>query len=169
MKIRPARVEDAAPLARIHVATWRAAYAHVFGAERLAAIEAERRVQAWERSLRDPAPHETVLVAEDTAGGLIGFASVGSCRDGPEAPGGELYALYVLPEAWGSGAGTALLAAGIDSLRAAGYDNAILWVLEDNPRARRFYEREGWLPDGGRRTSEHLGVETVEVRYTIVL
>jgi len=169
VEIRRARVEDAAPLARVHVATWQAAYEHVFGAERLAAVGAERRVQVWERSLREPAAHDAVFVAEVEDAGLVGFASVGSCRDGPDTPGGELYALYVLPEAWGSGAGSALLAAGMTALRGAGYDEAILWVLEDNPRARRFYEREGWRPDGGRRTGEHLGVRTVEVRYRIAL
>ena len=86
MEIRPARVEDAAPLARVHVATWQAAYEHVFGAERLAAVEAERRVQAWERSLREPAADDAVFVAEVEDAGLVGFASVGSCRDGPDTP-----------------------------------------------------------------------------------
>jgi len=169
VEIRPARAEDAASLACVHVATWQAAYTHVFGTERLAGIEAERRVQAWERSLREPAAHDAVFVAVEQDAGIVGFASVGSCRDGPHVPGGELYALYVLPEEWGTGIGTALHAAGLDALRSAGYEEAILWVLEDNPRARRFYEREGWRADGGRRTSEYLGVETTEVRYRTVL
>jgi ribosomal protein S18 acetylase RimI-like enzyme len=42
--------------------------------------------------------------------------------------------------------------AAVEQLSADGYPEAVLWVLEDNPRARRFYEREGWqavadLPD----------------------
>ena len=64
----------------------------------------------------------------------------------------------MLPEAWGSGAGSALMAPGIEALRASGYRDAILWVLEDNPRARRFYEREGWALDGGAKQDEFLGV-----------
>jgi ribosomal protein S18 acetylase RimI-like enzyme len=61
--------------------------------------------------------------------------------------------------------GTALMAAGIEALRELGYSEVILWVLEDNPRARRFYEREGWALDGSRKDDEFLGVPVTEVRY----
>jgi hypothetical protein len=40
-------------------------------------------------------------------------------------------------------------------------------VLEDNPRARRFYEREGWALDGGRKEEELLGTIVAEVRYRL--
>jgi hypothetical protein len=46
-----------------------------------------------------------------------------------------------------------------------GYDDVVLWVLDDNPRARRFYELGGWCLDGATRTGEHLGVQTVEIRH----
>lgn len=82
---------------------------------------------------------------------------------------GELYAIYALPEAWGSGSGPALLRAVLEGLREDGFATAILWVLEDNPRARRFYEREGWSLDGGRREHEWQGARAVEVRYRIAL
>ena len=49
------------------------------------------------------------------------------------------------------------------------YPEAVLWVLEDNPRARRFYEREGWDLDGARKEDEFLGVRVAEVRYSIRL
>jgi RimJ/RimL family protein N-acetyltransferase len=51
----------------------------------------------------------------------------------------------------------------------AGYGEAVLWVLEDNPRARRFYERTGWSLDGGVKDDSHLGVSVTEVRYRIRL
>ena len=57
--------------------------------------------------------------------------------------------------------------AGLDAMRAAGYRDAILYVLEDNPRARRFYEREGWALDGGTKRDEFLGVEVTELRYRL--
>ena len=41
-------------------------------------------------------------------------------------------------------------AAGVEAMR-PGSGDAVLWVLDDNPRARRFYEREGWTLDGERR------------------
>lgn len=61
------------------------------------------------------------------------------------------------------------MAAVLAALRANGFTTASLWVLEDNPRARRFYEREGWRPDGGRREEEFFGVPTTEVSYRITL
>jgi GNAT superfamily N-acetyltransferase len=70
-----------------------------------------------------------------------------------------------VPEAWSSGAGAALMASALEALRS--YSSATLWVLADNPRARRFYEREGWVLDGGRREEEILGVDVAEVRYRI--
>jgi ribosomal protein S18 acetylase RimI-like enzyme len=61
------------------------------------------------------------------------------------------------------------MATALAALRASGFETASLWVLEDNPRAQRFYEREGWQRDGGRREEELLGVQTTEIRYRIAL
>ena len=116
----------------------------------------------WEERLANPQPGRQVLVCEDD-GRVVGFVSLGDSRDEPGK--GELYAIYVVSEAWGSGAGPALMARALDALR--GYPSATLWVLDDNPRARRFYEREGWILDGGRRDGEFLGVTVTEVRYRI--
>ena len=156
MEIRRASVADAADIANVHVRTWQAAYDHVFGAERLAELDVSRRIAGWTRVLGDG---EAVFVADDD-GRIVGFVSVGEC---------ELYAIYALPEAWGSGAGPRLMRAALEQLRADGCAEAILWVLEDNPRARRFYEREGWKLDGERKEDDFLGVRVAEVRYTIRL
>jgi ribosomal protein S18 acetylase RimI-like enzyme len=106
-----------------------------------------------------------VHVADDE--GVVGFVSTGESRDADAAA--ELYAIYVLPTGWGTGAGTALMRAGLDAMRARSSGEAVLWVLEDNPRARRFYEREGWTVDGARKEEEWLGVPIPEVRYRITL
>jgi ribosomal protein S18 acetylase RimI-like enzyme len=164
MEIRRARLDDAAAIAEVHVRSWQVAYEHVFGAERLATVTVERRLPMWREILA--AEEQTALVADDD-GRIVGLATVGPGRD--ENAEGELYAIYVEPKAWGTAAGPALIRAGVGALRERGYRDAILWVLEDNPRARRFYEREGWSVDGGRREGEHLGVATTEVRYRIAL
>jgi ribosomal protein S18 acetylase RimI-like enzyme len=165
--VRPARVEDAAAIAEVHVRTWQGAYVHVFGRERLAGIDVEARRQNWRRWLTEPQAHTRQFVAEDEDGRVVAFATCGASGDADGE--GELYAIYALPEAWGGGTGPALMASALESLRGAGFRDAVLWVLEDNPRARRFYEREGWALDGARREGEHLGVETAEVRYRIDL
>ena len=167
--MRRARPEDAAAIAAVHVRTWQAAYEHVFGAERLAGIDPERRRLGWERALSEQFEEEDVFVAED-GGRIVAFAGAGPSRDASGE--GELYSIYALPEAWGSGVGAALMAEALEALRARGFAEAILWVLEDNPRARRFYAREGWRLDDGesaRKVEPHLGVDVAEVRYRISL
>lgn len=143
---------------------WQAAYEHVFGAERLAGIDVARRQVGWERALANP--ERDAFVFEDD-GAVVAFAGSFPSRD-PDAAG-ELGEIYALPEAWGKGIGHALMDACLTALRERGHADAILWVLEDNPRARAFYEREGWALDGGAKTDVFLGVEVREVRYRIVL
>jgi len=78
---------------------------------------------------------------------------------------GEVYAIYVLPDCWGQGIGRALLAHAERDLIEHGYDEAVLWVLADNQRARAFYERAGWHADGGTKRDTFGGREVEEVRY----
>jgi GNAT superfamily N-acetyltransferase len=163
VEIRRARPDDAAAVAEVHTRTWQAAYEHVFGAERLARIDEARRLSSWQRTLAGgDAP---VWVAVDD-GRVVGFAMIGDSREDERE--GELYAIYVVPEAWGTEAGRALMGVASDALRKR-YATAILWVLDDNPRARRFYEREGWAPDGAEKTDEFLGLRVREVRYRVTL
>jgi ribosomal protein S18 acetylase RimI-like enzyme len=93
---------------------------------------------------------------------VVGFASVGPSRD--ERDIGELYAIYVDPEDWSQGAGGALLEHAEQRL-ARDFDEATLWVLAANLRARRFYEKAGWHSDGTNKTEDRLGVRSEETRY----
>jgi GNAT superfamily N-acetyltransferase len=161
--VRDARPEDAAAIARAHTRSWQVAYAHAFPAEALAGISVERRTEWWAQQLAAPSQRVALLVAE-VEGEVRGFASVGAAREERE-PLGELYAIYVDPDHWGAGLGRALIAEAEERLRAAGFAEAILWVLEDNPRTRRFYEAAGWTHDGGSKRDTHLGTEVSEVRY----
>ena len=163
MDVRRARLEDARAIARVHAETWREAYEHVFGAERLASVSTDARLAQWERILA--AGLSDVFVAADD--GIVGFVSTGDSRDADADA--ELFAIYVLRRAWGTGAGTALMRVAIDAMRARTTGDAVLWVLEDNPRARRFYEREGWALDGEHKEDDYLGLRVREVRYRIAL
>jgi GNAT superfamily N-acetyltransferase len=60
------------------------------------------------------------------------------------------------------------MASTLEAMRGRGVPDAILWVLQDNPRARRFYEREGWREDGAAE-SDYLGVTVALTRYRIDL
>jgi GNAT superfamily N-acetyltransferase len=163
--VRRARLADAAAIAEVHVRTWQAAYEHVFGAERLASIDVAGRERLARRFI--DGKEFDVFVAEDDEGALVGFVATGP-PDAEDETRRELYAIYVLPRAWGTGAASKLLELAMQAMRDRGEAEGILWVLEDNPRARRFYEREGWTPDGTGET-EYLGVGAAIVRYRLSL
>jgi L-amino acid N-acyltransferase YncA len=163
--VREATTADARGIAEVHVRAWQVAYAHVFPPEQLGALSVDEREARWrEHNLVDRAIVTTV--AERDAH-IVGFAGVGSSRN--RDADGELYAIYVLPEEWGRGIGDALMADALERLRAQRLWNAILWVLEDNPRTRRFYERHGWRPDGATKHETYLDTDVPLVRYRISL
>ena len=59
-----------------------------------------------------------------------------------------LHAVYVHPDARGSGASTALLTAAIEGARARGGTRVALWVNAENGHAKRLYERLGFQESG---------------------
>lgn len=159
-RLRRATAGDAAAIAAIQVETWRAAYAHAFPPEYLEGLSVADRRVLWTRTLSDGT--FDVFVAE-LGGHVAGFVSSGPAED-KTAPG-ELFALYVAPSDWGKRAGRTLLERAETALRDAGFDTAVLWVLKDNPRARRLYEAAGWRADGGRKRLTEGRGDAVEVRY----
>ena len=74
--------------------------------------------------------------------------------------GAEIVALHSLPESWGSGLGSALLATALEEI---GDRPVYLWAFKENKRARRFYEKNGFHWDGSERVSDYEGA--IEVRY----
>ena len=160
MQVRTATIDDAFAIEQIRVRGWRSAYRHVFPPEELDRMTVDE--SRWRLRFREPPSGWTVLVATRDDDAVAGFAALGPSRDGGRL--GELYAIYVDPDDWSTGAGTALIVR-TEELLADVYDEAILWVLEENPRARRFYEGAGWTADGGRQMFERFGVRAPEVRY----
>jgi GNAT superfamily N-acetyltransferase len=96
---------------------------------------------------------------------VAGISVVGPSRREEPSGVGELWMINLEPAAWGRGLGTKLLAAATDELRRAGFVEAVLWVVAGNRRARRFYEREGWRPDGREITEDARGFPVTEVGY----
>jgi GNAT superfamily N-acetyltransferase len=161
VKVRPARLEDARRVGEIHVETWRATYVGVMPQEVLDGLSVDDRERLW----REWIPHgETEVFVAELDDEVVGFVSVGPRRSSPRS--GELYAIYVLPSAHGSGAGPALMEAAVAAL-ARRFDEAILWVATENPRARRFYERCGWVADGERVDDSIPGAVVPETRYRL--
>jgi GNAT superfamily N-acetyltransferase len=157
MQVRAATVEDAEALERIRVRSWQVAYRHVFPPAKLDALPID--ASKWRESLSGPPPGHSCFVAEDK-GRIIGWATISPSGDGR----GELRGIYVDPDTWRSGAGRALIARAEERL-AREWDEAMLWVIADNPRARAFYESAGWEFDGVTSTFEYFDVQVPIVCY----
>ena len=127
-------------------------------------LQADDRISMWRgRISRTDLP--PILVAE-VAGEVVGFAAFGTEHPPSDSnKRGQLHAINLDPTHWGKGIGRVLLGRVTEALRAAGYEEAILWVVPENVRARGLYESEGWTTDGDISTDEILGVIVTEVRY----
>jgi len=164
--VRAAVPADTAAMAALHVHAWRAAYAGVMPADFLAALTIAEREAMWRRSVTEPelAPAERVILVAAEGEQVLGFCTAGHARGDDELGLGELYALNVDPPAWGRGAGRALLAAAATWLDGR-FRVSILWVADENPRARRLYEQAGWSLDGGAKTEDFGGTGVRHCRY----
>lgn len=169
VRVEDMTLDDCAAVAEIRVRGWQTAYAGMIPQPYLDAMDiasdAERR-----RGFLTGGPAVDVVsrTAQDPA--VTGWACYGPDRDGTGRAGRcELYAIYVHPERTGAGAGRALLAELTDRAVAAGFHEMALWVLKENWRARRFYERAGFLPDGAEEPFEVGGSVVPEVRYVRAL
>ena len=162
--IRPATPDDAAVVATIQVHGHRFAYAGLLPQPASDDEWIARRTDVWRTLLAADQPGQG-FVAERGAR-AIGFVTVGPA-DEPALPAttGQLFALYLEPDAVGTGVGRALHDHALAALRAAGFGDAVLWVLDENARARRFYERAGWSFDGTRNDSVRDGKPRHELRY----
>ncbi len=117
-------------------------------------LRPEDRAARYDFATTDPAKPRTIVLAVE--GRIRGFATTMPSRDPDTANHGELCALYVDPVDWGCSYGRWPLseAARRHLAEYRRFSSAILWLLEGNLRADRFYRADGWLPDGTRRTEE---------------
>lgn len=164
LMIREAVEADANAMGRLHVRAWQSAYRGVMPNEYLDGLQAEERITMW-RS-RISRPDLTPLLVAVMADEVVGFAAFGAEQSpSTRSSCGELYAMNLDPDHWGRGIGRILLRRVTQALMAMGYEEAVLWVVPENERARALYESEGWVADGGVSTEEILGVTVTDIRY----
>ena len=131
-------------------------------------LSIEERELSWIERLESSDQKHTWLLEED--GETRGFVTCGPAADGTLPDGaGQLFALYQDAQWAGTGVGKALLTHATHDLLSHGFRFAVLWALETNARARRFYERAGWTPDGARNENNYADHTRHEVRYRIAL
>lgn len=160
--VRLAQGTDRSRLAEIHVVGWRWAYRGIVSDQELFGDRTVvKGLEFWDRVLADHP--QSALVYDD---GLVkGFCLNFPCRDQDASEAWEVGALYVEPAFARSGVGASLVAGAEAHARDQGRTEMKLWVLAQNPRARSFYEAQGYQADG---TSQVLPEwnNAVELRYT---
>jgi GNAT superfamily N-acetyltransferase len=147
--IRPATLDDAPAIARVHAQSWLETYQGIIPDEVLGSFNLEMRTQRWQTILSEPDPSQAngVLLQD---GEVVGFFSAGPERDKDPLYTGELYAIYLLESHQGKGLGKQLFDASVEFLKQQGHTNMLLWALKGNKTigfyehmaGRRIYEKD---------------------------
>ena len=166
--IRTASPDDAEAIAGVHATSLRASATDLLPAHLtpivLPPAGAAPRARAWKRWIERERTSTFVSLAGATVTGFctlhpatddVRATGAGAENPGPQAAGagtaaacGEIASFYVLPSEWRRGTGRRLGGRALAEARARGFAEVMLWVLETNARARRFYESLGFRPDG---------------------
>jgi len=157
VRLRTATDLDMPAVGALHYQSRASAYVGLITPAALTFGSAEALGEWWaERRRWEADTHRLTVAVADSE--IVGFSYLGPSEDDGVT---ELYAIHVLPGHVGTGVGRALMA---DALPHLG-PRAVLWVLEGNERARRFYEKAGWSADGVTRDAPMGGELTHQVRY----
>jgi putative acetyltransferase len=125
--LRPYQPSDEDAAIALWQKTWQQAYP---------SIDFAARLPWWrERWRGELVPNAAIMVAE-RAGELVGFVTIDAK--------GYLDQLVVAPDRWGSELGNML----VNEAKRLSPDRITLLVNTDNPRAIRFYERNGFAHAG---------------------
>lgn len=149
---------NAAEASRIYALSWKKAYEGIVPEEYLASLSVDR----WTHILAESSYTGFLLTDK---GRYIGTSSVGAGRDEGMDGWGEIISLYILPDFWDQGYGRRLFQHAAKHLRQQGLDRIYLWVLEENIRARSFYELLSLVPDGKQKIIRIGEKDLKEIRY----
>ncbi len=161
MEIRKTRPDDDFnAISRVYALSWQAAYRGIIPDTYLDELSDDRWTEVLKAGFWD-----SLVLAED--GKYVGTASICPARDEAKAGWGEIVSIYLLPEYFGKGCGAPVLGAAVTSLWQKGFKSIYLWVLEENRRARAFYEKNGFAPADDETIVNIGGKELKEIRYEL--
>jgi GNAT superfamily N-acetyltransferase len=160
---RIARIADVPGIRKCYLRSWRAAYDSNLSPDVLDVETEKRRAFDWARGITADTSGVFVVTNEDGVVGVVQVdESLPTPRDRP-----EITMLYVDPATWGCGAAAELLRVGLRWIASRGHNEARLRVVEAHHRARRFYEREGWVLDPDLEPARNDFVKLVYYRRTV--
>ena len=150
--------DDIGAICDIYCHSWRAAYRGSVPQDYLDALDGSR----WRPALENSG-FESYVVMDGEA--YAGTSIICPSRDEKMQGWGEIVAMYLLPEYFGKGYGQLLLECVVNALKEKGFEDIYLWVLDENKRARRFYEKNGFEKTGDIEIAEVGGKDLRNYRY----
>jgi L-amino acid N-acyltransferase YncA len=167
--VRPATLRDAPVIAHIHVQAWKHAYEGLVADADLQTLSVDKRLSLWREAIEYAEPQ--VLVACDATKQVVGFIAFDRSRD-PKTKStvGEIWALYLLPEVMGQGAGSALWGAARDACEDEGFTEITAWVFAHNDRGLSFYDAMGFKREMKTLRTTPVGstrLEELRVRFSL--
>lgn len=161
--IRYANLKDSDVLGKIHSESLQEAFKNIIPDHVLSVdFGIERRTRGFIRELSEGSPRTAIIFEGNEPAGLISF---GKCRYGDNDKSWiEIWRVYFAPKFWGSGIAKELMEWGINEILKENFTNIELWVLEENIRARKFYEKMGFKHDNTVQIID-MGKELKELRY----
>jgi GNAT superfamily N-acetyltransferase len=139
--LRAATASDAAATAAVEIRSWRASYAGILPARVLDGLDLARRTEARRRLIADRSGLHLVA-ADTTHHDVVGFCDAGPARR-PGSWAWEVYTIYLEQHARYHGLGREMFEQVFAWVRERREPSMIVWVLEANHHARRFYEALG--------------------------
>jgi ribosomal protein S18 acetylase RimI-like enzyme len=144
---RRGRLEDAAVINGVFRKSFCDTFEHLYRPQDLAAFLGEFTLSAWESELEDD---RFAFQVAESDGQVVGYVKLGPPSLPVETEGAfvELRQLYLLKEWHGLGAAKALMDWAIKEAKARGGTELYLTVYIENERAKRLYERYGFVEVG---------------------
>lgn len=163
MEIRIGKDEmDSISASYIYAMSWKKAFKGIFSDELLESIHNDFWVDVFNSNYKTKR-FDTAIISKN--GIDIGAGSFGYSRDYSDKKYGEITSIHLLEEYWGKGYAKPLLYFMIDKLKEKGCLKIHLWVVKENTRARKFYEKCGFIQNGKQKILEFKGAGVNELEY----
>lgn len=161
--IRNARQEDADDLALIYSKSFQSAFKGIISDDYLDdKFSFERLKGRLNEEVSKGNTTNSIIIIDDIPVGMVTYAySKSEDADILEA---EIWRIYLLPEYWDQSVGIQLMEWALKDMQIKGVEKVTLWVIEENVRARRFYEKLGFVHEGETRII-NVGREIKDYRY----
>lgn len=158
-----ATIHFANDMGYIHAQSWQKAYQGIVPNDIVDAFTPEKRAEVFREAIATRPEEYYFFKVDDRPAGIALLHK--NHEENAADTDGEIYAIYFHPDYWGTSATHKAFQFCVDRLKERGFTKITIWVLKDNIRARKFYEKYGFALDDAQQQID-LGIPLTEVRYS---